>query len=302
MQYGISDFQVLSVSEKVEYTLTENIRLSNVEKLWELGYDGEGMHIAVLDTGCDVNHECLKDRIVETKNFINGTDDVTDRNGHGTHVAGIIAGNQCEGGISGIAPKASLHIYKVLSDNGLGDTKHTIRAIEHAIEQKVDVINMSLGGRDPLPVMKEVIQKAIDNGISVVCASGNDARGDNGSKDEINYPAYYRECISVGSVTKKQITSKFSNSNFNVDLVAYGSDICSCYPNNKYATCSGTSQATPMVSGFLVLLKQKFMKEFGREPECESELYAQLIKNTKTLKNVDRRVQGNGLIYFREGE
>ena len=105
MQYGISDFQILSVSEKVEYTLTENIRLSNVEKLWELGYDGEGMHIAVLDTGCDVNHKCLKDRIVETKNFVNGTDDVTDKNGHGTHVAGIIAGNQCKGGISGIAPK-----------------------------------------------------------------------------------------------------------------------------------------------------------------------------------------------------
>lgn len=302
MQYGIFDFQVQSVFERAEYVLTDNIKLSNVEKLWKLGYDGEGMHIAVLDTGCDVNHKCLKDRIVETKNFITGTNDVTDRNGHGTHVAGIIAGNQCNGGISGMAPRASLHIYKVLKDDGAGDPLHIIRAIEHAIEQKVDVINMSLGGNGVMPVMEKVIQKAIDNGISVVCASGNDGRGDNGEKDEINYPAYYRECISVGSVTKKQIASKFSNSNFNVDIVAYGSDICSCYPGNKYATCSGTSQATPMVSGFIALLKQKYIKEFGRAPECESELYAQLIKHTKTLKNVNRKVQGNGLIYFREGE
>ena len=167
---------------------------------------------------------------------------------------------------------------------------------------KVDVINMSLGGTTLNHEMKVEIQKAINKGICVVCASGNEAKGDDGNVDEISYPAYFRECIAVGSVTKKQIASKFSNSNFNVDLVAYGDAICSCYPNNKYATCSGTSQATPMVSGFLVLLKQKFIKEFGREPECESELYAQLIKNTKTLKGVNRKVQGNGLIYFREGE
>ena len=285
----ISDYEVKAIGTK--FAMSRSITQINVEKLWELGYDGEGMHIAVLDTGCDVKHEYLKDNIVEIKSFIDRSNDVTDRNGHGTHVSGI-----CKS----VAPKVSLHIYKVLGDDGSGDTWHIVRAIEHAIEQKVDVINMSLGGNGVMPVMEKVIQKAVDNGISVVCASGNDARGDNGNKDEINYPAYYRECISVGSVTKSNIASKFSNSNDNVDVVAYGSDICSCYPNNKYATCSGTSQATPMVSGFLVLLKQKYIKEFGRLPECESELYAQLIKNTKTLKGVDRRVQGNGLIYFRE--
>lgn len=298
--YKMADFHVLSVDDKSNCLIPESIKLTNVEELWQQGFDGEGMHIAVLDTGCDINHVDLKDRIVETKNFTNKTDDVTDKQGHGTHVAGIIAGNGTK--IKGIAPKASLHIYKVLNDNGHGENINIIRAIEHAVKMKVDVINMSLGGTTLNHEMKVEIQKAINKGICVVCASGNEAKGDDGNVDEISYPAYFRECIAVGSVTKKQIASKFSNSNFNVDLVAYGDGICSCYPNNKYATCSGTSQATPMVSGFLVLLKQKFIKEFGREPECESELYAQLIKNTKTLKGVNRKVQGNGLIYFREGE
>ena len=92
--------------------------------------------------------------------------------------------------------------------------------------------------------------------------------------------------------------SYFSNSNDNVDLVAYGGNIMACYPGNKYAQCSGTSQATPQISGALALLKEKFIAEFGRLPECESELYAQLIKNTKTIPNVSRKLQGNGILYF----
>ena len=92
--------------------------------------------------------------------------------------------------------------------------------------------------------------------------------------------------------------SYFSNSNDNVDLVAYGGSIMSCYPGNKYATSSGTSMSCPMISGALALLKQKFIAEFGRLPECESELYAQLIKNTKTIPNVSRKLQGNGILYF----
>ena len=151
------------------------------------------------------------------------------------------------------------------------------------------------GATYPLEV---AINKAIENNICVVCASGNDAHGDNGSKDEINFPGFYREVIEVGSVNKDNKMSYFSNSNDNVDLVAYGGNIMACYPGNKYAQCSGTSQATPQISGALALLKQKFIAEFGRLPECESELYAQLIKNTKTIPNVSRKLQGNGILYF----
>ena len=173
-----------------------------------------------------------------------------------------------------------------------------VKAIYHAIDMKVDIINMSLGGTSGNNALEVAIDKAIENNICVVCASGNDAHGDDGSKDEINFPGFYREVIETGSVNKDNKMSYFSNSNDNVDLVAYGGSIMSCYPGNKYAQCSGTSQATPQISGALALLKQKFIAEFGRLPECESELYAQLIKNTKTIPNVSRKLQGNGILYF----
>ena len=241
---------------------------------------------------------CLKDRIVETKNFIDGTDDVTDRQGHGTHVAGIIAANRTPKGIVGMAPESLLHIYKVLGDDGNGNMESIVKAIYHAIDMKVDIINMSLGGTTGNNALEVAIKKAIENNICIVCASGNDARGDNGDKDEINFPGFYREVIETGSVNKDNKMSYFSNSNDNVDLVAYGGNIMACYPGNRYATSSGTSMSCPQISGALALLKQKFIAEFGRLPECESELYAQLIKNTKTIPNVSRKLQGNGILYF----
>lgn len=299
--FKITDYKVNSIQDEIDYLIPKSIKLTNVNYLWDLGYYGKDIHIAILDTGCDINHFCLKDRIVEVKNFINNTNDVTDRVGHGTHVAGIIAANKSKKGITGIAPESLLHIYKVLGDNGIGSMKGIINGIYHAIEQKVDIINMSLGSTSTNNELKLAIDKAIENGISVVCSSGNDAKGDDGSIDELSYPGCMREVIEVGSVNKDDNkVSYFSNSNNNVDLVAYGGNITSCYPNNKFANCSGTSQAVPLVVGALALLKQKFINEFKRLPETESELYAQLIKNTKTLPNVNRTLQGNGLLYFYE--
>lgn len=298
--FRITNYEVKSIEDEIDYMIPKSIQLTNVQKLWNEGYYGKDIHVAVLDTGCDVNHKCLNDRIVETKNFINGTDDVTDRNGHGTHVSGIIASNRVKEGMTGIAPEVSLHIYKVLADNGDGSYDAIIKALEQAINQNVDIINMSLGGTDANEKMHELINKAINNGICVVCASGNEAKGDDGSVDEISYPGFWREVIEVGSMEQDGTISKFSNSNYNIDLVAYGGKITSCYPNNKYATTSGSSQATPQVAGALALLKQKFIAEFGRQPDCESELYSQLIKNTKTIPELSRKLQGNGCLYFKE--
>lgn len=298
--FRITNYEVKSVEDTIDYMIPKSIQLTNVKTIWDKGYYGKDIHIAILDTGCDINHKCLNDRIVETKNFIDGSEDVTDKNGHGTHVAGIIAANRSKEGMTGIAPEVSLHIYKVLADNGDGSHSAIAKALEQAINQKVDIINMSLGGTEANEKMHELINKAIDNGICVVCASGNEAMGDNGSVDEISYPGFWREVVEVGSMEQNGVMSKFSNSNYNIDLVAYGGQITSCYPGNKYATTSGTSQATPQISGALALLKQRFIAEFGRNPECESELYAQLIKNTKTIPNVNKKLQGNGCLYFRE--
>lgn len=299
MEFKITNYEVKSIEDKIDYMIPKSIQLTNVQTLWDKGYYGKDIHVAVLDTGIDVNHKCLNDRIVETKNFVDDSEDVTDKNGHGTHVAGIIAANRSKEGITGMAPEVSLHIYKVLADNGNGSYDAIIKGLEQAIIQKVDIINMSLGGTDANEKMHELINKAIANGICVVCASGNEANGDNGAVDEISYPGFWREVIEVGSMEQDGNMSKFSNSNYNIDLVAYGGQITSCYPGNKYATTSGSSQATPQISGALALLKQKFIAEFGRQPECESELYSQLIKNTKTIHGISRKLQGNGCLCFR---
>lgn len=295
----VLDYEVKSIEDSIDYTIPQSILLTNVKEMWDKGYFGNDIHIAVIDTGCDKNHYCINDRIVETKNFINNSNDVTDKVGHGTHVAGIIAANRSPKGITGIAPESKLHIYKVLDKNS-GGIEPIINAINYASEQNIDIINLSLGTNTYNEELKKAIDRVISKGISVVSASGNEAKGDNGSVDEICYPAYFREVIEVGSINKDNNMSSFSNSNENMDLATYGGSILSLYPNNKFATTSGTSMATPLVSGALALLKQKFKAEFGRNPECESELYAQLIKNTKTLPDVSRKLQGNGILYFIE--
>ena len=282
----------------------EGAKLIGADVFGEKGKYGEGIKIAIIDTGCDVEHPNLKDRIINVRNFT--TDDkgainnVTDYVGHGTHVAGIIGASDIgEKGIIGVAPKCDLMILKALTRSG-GKNSWVIEAIKYAVRHNVDIINMSLGSEQPSPEMYEAIKRAIDKGICVVVASGNN--GDNISNtNELNYPASYNECISVGSVKYSKSNSRFSASNNEVDLVAFGEGynsrgILSCYPNGLYQELKGTSMATPFISGALALLKNWFRDEFRREP-TESELYAQLIKRTMDLK-LDKNIQGNGILYL----
>ena len=282
----------------------EGAKLIGADVFGKKGKYGEGIKVAIIDTGCDVEHPNLKDRIINVMNF---TDDdkgsinnVTDYVGHGTHVAGIIGASDIgEKGIVGVAPKCDLMILKALTRSG-GKNSWVIEAIKYAVRHNVDIINMSLGSEQPSPEMYEAIKRAIDKGICVVVASGNN--GDNNSNtNELNYPASYNECISVGSVKYSKSNSRFSASNNEVDLVAFGEGynsrgILSCYPNGLYQELKGTSMATPFISGALALLKNWFRDEFRREP-TESELYAQLIKRTMDLK-LDKNIQGNGVLYL----
>ena len=131
--------------------------------------------------------------------------------------------------------------------------------------------------------------------ILVVCAAGNE--GDNNSStDEYSYPGAYNEVISVGSIDYKKTAARFTDSNKEVDLLAPGVNIVSTYLNNSYAMLSGTSMATPHVTGALALLIEWSIKEFGRRL-TEAELYGQLIKNTETL-DMARSLQGNGLLFM----
>ena len=297
MEFQLTPFEIQEVKDSIEYCIPKGIINLNCEKLWNEGYTGEGIKIAVLDTGCDINHICLKDRIIDYKNFTFEGDknDVTDKRGHGTHVAGIIAGNRIKQGVTGVAPDCELIICKVISSHG-GFDEDIIEALEYAIEQKVDIINMSIGGAGIHKTMHNLIKKATELGISVVCAGGNygDGRADT---NELIYPGAFEEVIEVGAVDSNNMICKFSNSNDMIDVCSYGKGITSTFPNNRYAKLDGTSQATPHVSGVLALLKQKFKVEQGRIP-TEMELYNELIKYTKQLEGVDKRLQGHGVVHI----
>lgn len=273
----------------------------NVPYMWENGFTGKGITVAVIDTGCDVENPLLKDKIVHVCNLSNDDDGdrdiVTDYLGHGTHVSSLIAGDKyLDGKFTGVAPDVKLMIYKVIDKNGIADYDIIAQAIYAACQKGVDIINVSLGGDNEAPQIHEAIKMASRMQISVICAGGNS--GD-GSEDtiELLFPGCYEEVIQVGSINDRFEVSPFSNSNQFVDCVAMGEEIIGCSFENGFRALSGTSQSVPLVSGALALLMEWSKKEYGRRLS-EIEIYSLLIKNTKSINNVSRNSQGHGYIYL----
>ncbi|MGB8453865.1 MAG: S8 family peptidase [Anaerocolumna sp.] len=295
-------FKIKEIIQNIN-EVPQGVQMIQAPAIWDKSKKGEGVVIAVIDTGCQIDHPDLKDRIIGGRNFtkdFNGDpDNFSDNNGHGTHVAGTIAATENNSGVMGVAPLAKLLILKVLGKSGDGNYKNIINAINYAIKwngpnnEKVRIISMSLGGNTDVPKLHEAVIKAVNNNILVVCASGNN--GDNNvNTDELNYPAAYNEAVSVGAIDFLKRITKYSNSNNNVDLVAPGNEIISTYLEGKYAKLSGTSMATPHVSGAMALIINMCEAEFGRTM-TEAELYAQLIKRT-TILGLDKRNEGNGML------
>lgn len=288
---------------KSENEVPKGVEMMGAPSTWGDGALGKGVVVAVLDTGCQTTHPDLNSQIIGGRNFTsdyNGAaDHYEDNNGHGTHVAGTIAAAANGSGVIGVAPEAKLLILKVLSGDGSGSYEGIINAIHYAINwrgpnnERVRVISMSLGGSEDVPELHDAIIEAVNKQILVVCAAGNEGDNEEGTY-EYAYPASYNEVIEVGSVNFNHQLSSFSNNNLEVDCVAYGEDIVSTYLNSQYARLSGTSMATPHVSGALALLINKSEITFNRFL-TESELYAQLIKHTQTL-GYRKSSEGNGLV------
>ncbi|MGI2328616.1 S8 family peptidase [Planococcus sp. YIM B11945] len=285
--------------------IPEGVQMIQAPEVWEEAEKGKGNVIAILDTGCQSDHPDLQDRIIAGRNFTSdyNSDEANfeDNNGHGTHVAGTAAASFREDGtgIAGVAPEAYLLILKVLNGEGSGDYAGIINGINFAVDwtgpngEKTSVISMSLGGPDNVPELYEAVKRAVDAGIPIVCAAGNE--GDASPiTDEFAYPGAYREVIQVGAVDFSRKIAPFSNTNNEIDLVAPGVNIYSAFPGNKYANLSGTSMATPHISGALVLVKNIAEKEFDRVL-TEAELYAQLVRRTVPL-GYPKTAEGNGLL------
>jgi subtilisin len=251
--------------------------LVKAPEAWAKGYTGQGVVVAVLDTGVDFNHDDLKDNIwtnpkeiagngidddgdgyiddVHGWNFAdnnNNTLDDSDR-GHGTHVAGTIAGENNDIGVTGIAYDSKIMPVKVLNQSGVGSNASVSNGIYYAVDHGANVINLSLGGSSPDSSLEKALEYASTKGVIVVMAAGND------SGFEPGYPARYADKwgIAVGAVNKNNNMADFSNKagiNSLTYVTAPGVNVYSTLPGNKYASYSGTSMATPHVAGVVALM------------------------------------------------
>ncbi|UOQ47792.1 S8 family peptidase [Gracilibacillus caseinilyticus] len=281
----------------------EGVQLVQAPALWEKGFEGEDIVVAVIDTGIESDHPDFKDQIIGGRNFTsdyNGDqNNFEDNNGHGTHVSGTIAASLNGDGVVGVAPKAKILSLKALTGEGSGEYDWIINAINYAVEWRgpnnvrARVISMSLGGPNDITEMHEAIQNAVSKDISVVVATGNEGDG-NEETPEYAYPGAYNEVISVGAVDLNLQIAPFSNTNNEVDLVAPGVDILSTYLDSKFAKLSGTSMAAPHVAGALALIINLSEKEFERSV-IESEVYAQLVRRTLPLE-FQNSAEGNGFL------
>ncbi len=213
---------------------------------------GLGIVVAIIDSGVDTGHPEFMGRLVAGNNFSGGNSaDVMDRNGHGTHVAGVVAANLGNGqGGSGVAPGAMIMPVKVLGDNGSGTTDTVLSGVRFAMNNGAKVINMSLGGPQSSSLMTDAIREAWNRGVVVVAAAGN-----NGNTT-MSYPGAIDEVICVGASDTSDQRASFSNYGSWVDVAAPGTNIFSTTPNNQYTRMQGTSMATPFVSAQAALIFQ----------------------------------------------
>lgn len=233
---------------------------------------GFGVNVAVLDTGVFKTHPDLKNRIYQCKDFTGFKQPIVDgkcddKNGHGTHVAGTIAadGGDDGKGIYGLAPEANLFAYKVCGANGSCWSDDIAMAIKTAADQGVNVVNMSLGADSENSLIKDAISYAVSKNVLVVAAVGNDGP-DIGS---IDYPGANLDVIAVGAFDVSFNIPDWSSRGINsitvpyvieerdVEFSAPGVIIESTWKDGGYVILSGTSMATPHVSGLAVKLWQK---------------------------------------------
>lgn len=228
---------------------TWGVRALKAKEAWSDSQKGLGARVLILDTGIDKNHPSLQGRIEAAKDFVfdsTNPDDVSDKIGHGTHVSGTIAANESADGFSGVAPQAKILMGRVCSMDGCSNIS-VIQGINWGIEQKVDVINMSLGGDFGTPEEKSAISKAEVAGIPVVAASGNDG------KAKVGFPAAYPNVIAVGAVNSKLQKADFSQWGPELDVMAPGVEVISSVPSgsgcdSKVQLVQSASQSTVSTS------------------------------------------------------
>ncbi|MYX17419.1 S8 family serine peptidase [Streptomyces sp. SID8374] len=295
-----SGLKKLWLDRKVQATLDKSTKQVGADRAWAAGYDGTGTKVAVLDTGADAQHPDLAGRITAAQNFTD-SDTTDDRQGHGTHVASTVGGSGAasDGKNKGVAPGAGLMVGKVLNDSGSGAASWIIAGMQWAVDNKADVVSMSLGSAeptdctDPMSLAAEELGKNKDT--LFVVAAGNLGP----SLNTVSSPGCAPGVLTVGAVDRDDTTANFSSRGPTIvshtlkpEITAPGVAISAASAGGRgsqaYRAMSGTSMAAPHVAGAAAVVKQ-------RHPEWSAQqVKAALVSSAKSAVPGDVREIGGG--------
>lgn len=264
----------------------------DAEKVWSTT-TADPIKVGIIDTGIDLLHPDLISNIKGGYNTISPRKSATDGNGHGTHVAGIIAALNNNIGVVGVGPKVDLYAIKALDNSGSGYISDIIEGIDWAISKKIQVINMSFGSNTNVQSLHDAIIRANQAGIVQIAAAGNNYGG------PVNYPAAYPEVIAVSATDSNNNIASFSCAGPEVCLAAPGLNIYSTYKSMSYKTLSGTSMASPHVVGVAALVLSTPVKNDidGNGKWSPSEIRQRLESTSTDLGDPGKdKVFGTGLV------
>ena len=287
---------IYGLSPKVSQILGWEIIQFDIVEQWKY-CSGDDVIVAVIDTGCDLDHPDLSKNLLQGINLIDSKKDPIDDNGHGTHVCGTIGASHNSIGMVGVAPNTKILPIKALDGAGSGSNKDIARGIVYAADRGSNLIAMSLGSPNFSQALYDAIIYATKKNSIIFCAAGNA-----GENTTIMYPAKHKETIAIGSIDRNLNRSTFTCKGEELDFLCPGQDIFSCVPNNTYAIMSGTSMANPFAVGCASLVLSFYKSQKQEHKLSSKEDYINLFKQmSKSLKNSKyagkKEYEGYGIIY-----
>jgi major intracellular serine protease len=288
---------------RIEREIRRTIGLYGFPPIWREN-EGRGIKVAVIDTGIDVDHpaftparDCpmarprqdgddpygpaiiLMRRFQEGRLVGEGPEAVRDRNGHGTHCAGIVAARPLEQvPFGGVAPRAELLIYKVAEDDGSARMSDVALAINDAVDEGADIVSLSLQGERPSDALFAAVHRLLFHRRMIVCAAGN---GGQLRPYNIGYPARMGGVITVGATTRMGNAADFSSIGGEIDFCGPGERVWSTWTDRSYRNLSGTSMAAPWVAGISALILAKH-RAFKAAPDTRNETP---VRNNEDLRD-----------------